>query len=1030
MAENLAKTSVEPFFDPHTIITEDLIPELSGALVEMSDKWDELGIAVKLPRYVRKQCRHDSNVVALDNILSEWIERAKSPPTLRDLKEALMNPILCQNRLAQKVFNFPTEEVNLESLSVSHSFMHETEQLKGIYSKRKEIPTDHWPPVGIDTCINLALINSSSRSKISRDYDYSVRGDPDDILHEKTMVEYKDIFGEHAAGKVILVEGRPGSGKTTLVSKISKDWATDESCLVNTKMLFLVPLRSFDKKSSHDLSDILEMFSLNKPQVINSIEVEQGRGSCFILDGLDEYKICDGKSIVLSLIYKTCLPECMVIVTSRPVATAEMRKSACIYKTIEVLGFKGEQIYEYIERYPFDNTSSKSTLKSYLDLHSNIFHMCYLPVHSAMICFLYDKRGRIPETETKVYEEFIRLIVSRNNMRCNKPSHIDALDVISGEHREQFSKICKLAFEMTIQSKQLIHEKDTEVTILSSAELVDESTLGLLTVDKALALYNVENTYSFLHLTLQEFLAAYHISQLDEEEQVKVLSNYSLNLDRNYVYVFYCGMTQFTQNDLRLKRFKHCPYIMQIAFESQQSVVCDLALKKNRLYDEERHLTLRDMIESAYIVSHANEKLYRIIWISCSLTAEKFCLFFEQVNKDKLQYIEYIDLSHNYLDSEECSQIVLKLQSIMKLKILVMDGNYVDNSVAKHLGSLVDLEVLAMQQCWIDSKTSHILLKSLKGTKIERLDLSHNFIGFDQKATWDELKHLTDLKDLIINNNYIDVVSLLKVLENTKLTGLSLMSNFRSVCMIAFSLLFQLQSLNYVELNGSKFMNDSLAIAPPSSNNLETLMLCNCNLNDQQSAELLQALRHCTNLATLDLSLNTIGNKSIPYLCTSLRVWKELTRLYLTETNIDTEGAKSLAEVIGNCKKMTYFDISHNAIHSTGALALVHGLKACTQLKYFGVIDKSVDDFAVKTIEEDMEARQCELYRGVKLQRNNSFTRSNRNFDTYYLTSKRGDSSFFNDFMAVLKCVRSDAYGQATPTDTSRDKPSEASSRV
>ncbi len=65
---------------------------------------------------------------------------------------------------------------------------------------------------------------------------------------------------------------------------------------------------------------------------------------------------------------------------------------------------------------------------------------------------------------------------------------------------------------MTIQSKQLIRESDTEITMLSSAELGDESTVGLLTVDKALALYNVENTYSFLHLTLQEFLAAYHIS--------------------------------------------------------------------------------------------------------------------------------------------------------------------------------------------------------------------------------------------------------------------------------------------------------------------------------------------------------------------------------------------------------------------------------------------------------------------------------------------------------------------------------------
>ncbi len=72
-------------------------------------------------------------------------------------------------------------------------------------------------------------------------------------------------------------------------------------------------------------------------------------------------------------------------------------------------------------------------------------------------------------------------------------------------------------------------------------------------------------------------------------------------------------------------------------------------------------------------------------------------------------------------------------------------------------------------------------------------------------------------------------------------------------------------------------------------------------------------------------------------------------------------------------------------------------------------------------------------YRGVKLQRNNSFTRSNSNFYTFEicdLPSKMGVYNFFNDLLAVLKCVRvqlSDACGQATPADTSRDKFSEAS---
>ncbi len=954
-----------------TIITEELIVPLLEALVRVNYKWEEIGTALRLPDHIIRQCEHKNNTLALKNILIEWVHKNGLPAKLGNLQWALSSSIVGESSFAQSIFKLPNE-CEESSSSESSSLSHETRLLKAMYSKQKEVPTDHWPPVGIDTCINLALINSL-RSKINRDYDYSVRGDPDDILHEKTMVEYKDIFGEHAAGKIILVEGRPGSGKTTLVSKISKDWATDESFLVNAKMLFLVPLRSFDKTSSHSLSNVLRLFKL-KPQVINNIEAELGKGSCFVLDGLDEYNPCNREeSAVLSLINKKILPECMVIVTSRPVATAEMRKSACIYKTIEVLGFKGEQIYEYIGRYPFDNTSNKSTLKSYLDLHSNIFHMCYLPVHSAMICFLYDKCGRIPETETKVYEEFIRLIVSRNNMRCNKPSHIDALDVISEEHREQFSKICKLAFEMTVQSKQLIRENDTEVSILSSGELGDESTLGLLTVDKALTLYNVINTYSFLHLTLQEFLAAYHISHLDEDQQVKIFREHLAELRMTYVIVFYCGMTKFRQNDPRLKIVEYSPNVMRSAFESQQSIVCDLALKEKKIFDMDIYLTSRGMIERAYIVSQASVKIFHITWDNCALTAEKFFFFFGKVNNSKLQNLNCINLPYNNLSSEDCSKIIKALQSVHELNRLWIPGNNIGIPAAEHIGSLVGLKVLNIVKCSIDSKTAHTLLKALKTTKIETLNLSHNLIGYDGNDTWDELKYLTDLKALLVDNNWINVHSLTRVLENTKLTSLELLSNFRQVRIVAFSLLLQLQCIHF---SGSKFSNNPLDIAPLSNSNLKILTLCNCNLNNHQSAKLLQALRHCINIEKLDLSRNVIATIGMPYLCDGVTVWKELITLYLTETCIDTEGSKSLAEVIGNCKKMTYFDISHNSINSTGALALVNGLKACTQLKYFGIIGNSVDEVTLKTIEEDMKARQCALYREVKLHSNDFIYRS------------------------------------------------------
>ena len=98
--------------------------------------------------------------------------------------------------------------------------------------------------------------------------------------------------------------------------------------------------------------------------------------------------------MIYQLIDKTCLPFSMVIVASRPVATIKLRESCS--RRVEVIGFSKSQIYEYVETYPFNGSDKVvsnmvSKLKLYLDRHPNILHMCYLPVHAAMICFLFSQ---------------------------------------------------------------------------------------------------------------------------------------------------------------------------------------------------------------------------------------------------------------------------------------------------------------------------------------------------------------------------------------------------------------------------------------------------------------------------------------------------------------------------------------------------------------------------------------------------------------------------------------------------------------
>ena len=108
-----------------------------------------------------------------------------------------------------------SDEMNLVVL-----YPPEKERLIKLYSlMESEVPKDSWPPVSNSKFINLVLIKQEPMSR--RDY-YTVRGNVDDNLESKEVVKYEEVFREYREGALVLVEGRLGSGKTTLVHKVTR----------------------------------------------------------------------------------------------------------------------------------------------------------------------------------------------------------------------------------------------------------------------------------------------------------------------------------------------------------------------------------------------------------------------------------------------------------------------------------------------------------------------------------------------------------------------------------------------------------------------------------------------------------------------------------------------------------------------------------------------------------------------------------------------------------------------------------------
>lgn len=96
--------------------------------------------------------------------------------------------------------------------------------------------------------------------------------------------------------------------------------------------------------------------------------------------------------------------------TGPPQSTRNSRFRSISTSRIEVLGFLKDQIREYIKHYNFSTESKGVDLYRYLNQHPNVHHMCYLPIHVAMVCFLFDNNieADIPTTETEIYRDFTK----------------------------------------------------------------------------------------------------------------------------------------------------------------------------------------------------------------------------------------------------------------------------------------------------------------------------------------------------------------------------------------------------------------------------------------------------------------------------------------------------------------------------------------------------------------------------------------------------------------------------------------------
>ncbi len=215
----------------YTYKKED-VPDVVTVLVHKRHKWEKIALALRLPEAVREEFREGNSLtIKLHNVLYKWVEGQYPNAVLatRDnLKTALATlvPGLDFVHSPDLATNRDLEENVSTSLSSDTLTSFQLKSIKQVlvdsYSQCSEVPKGSWPPVGSKKFINLGLVETSGQPLKS---DFSIRGDADDVLAKKTQVEYKEVFELYERKKKLLIVGRPGSGKTTLVHKLIRDWS-------------------------------------------------------------------------------------------------------------------------------------------------------------------------------------------------------------------------------------------------------------------------------------------------------------------------------------------------------------------------------------------------------------------------------------------------------------------------------------------------------------------------------------------------------------------------------------------------------------------------------------------------------------------------------------------------------------------------------------------------------------------------------------------------------------------------------------
>ena len=529
------------------------------------------------------------------------------------------------------------------------------------YKHQPIVPVD-WPPrVGQDFFGRLALLETQDREADPETIQQTawcvLRGNIDEIPHftnnKIILIDIEDVLKPNESGQslTVVIDGPPGIGKTTLCRKLLNMWANGQIKHKQYDLVIYCPLR-YDKVAQ--ASTLQELFVYQCDEVVTVMKWFQkrhGEGLLIIFDGWDELSVeLRQSSLATRIICKELLVKCSVIVTSRSYASSSLLDLDPINRHVEVMGFTVKQINNVVHGTLEKTPHLAEKLVQDLEVRSDVQSLCYIPLVCSIVILVYRKEnGQLPTTLTQLYENFILQTIRRyvKKTQFTEPHQINTLHHLpSPVIATPFQEMCKFAYLSLKEINPRMTFSLCQVQQSLNESVVKADYLGLMTT---FTVYG-EKSYQFLHLSIQEFLAAWWITKYEKTEKV---FNDHFNDDHFRMCLrFVAGLTHLEHEDykqyfnkevdLQCKRkpqfgFEACYYsrfqqhpqiqsrrsihyssdyfdkldilLLQLLYESQNTTLCQVlaqSMKNHSLCLHRVRLSLFDILCLSYFLNNSN----------------------------------------------------------------------------------------------------------------------------------------------------------------------------------------------------------------------------------------------------------------------------------------------------------------------------------------------------------------------------------------------------------------------------------------